>query len=204
MSEAYIIIRKAIEGYERGTMFFADNLSDLGTQTEVDAVLAQLIEEKVIIRITDGFYVYPKPFGRFGIKYERPWVDEAVRVLAQHNGFRLAPTAAYSQNALHLSTQVQVRHVYLTDAESQELTFYDKVTISLRQFTDFDLFSFRSELMQMMVVSLHNISEKWVTDKELAILRQFLSHVSEEDFHHDLCLSPKWIADRLSPLYNNK
>jgi hypothetical protein len=93
-----------------------------------------------------------------------------------------------------------MRYVYLTDAESQEWKFYDTITVNLRQFTDFDVFSFRSDLMQMIVISLHHITQKWVTDMELGIIRKYLIHVTEEDFQHDLALSPEWIRNALLPM----
>lgn len=134
------------------------------------------------------------------MKFQKPIINEVIWEVARHRGVRLAPTAAYSENALMLSTQVQMRYVYLTDAESQEWKFYDTITVNLRQFTDFDVFSFRSDLMQMIVISLHHITQKWVTDMELGIIRKYLIHVTEEDFQHDLALSPEWIRNALLPM----
>ena len=193
-------IRATIESYERGTTFFADSLTGYGSIAEVTEALDQLCKEEIIIRITDGFYCYPELLNRFGMKFQKPIINEVIWGVARHRGVRLAPTAAYSENALMLSTQVQMRYVYLTDAESQEWKFYDTITVNLRQFTDFDVFSFRSDLMQMIVISLHHITQKWVTDMELGIIRKYLIHVTEEDFQHDLALSPEWIRNALLPM----
>lgn len=193
-------IRATIESYERGTTFFADSLTGYGSIAEVTEALDQLCKEEIIIRITDGFYCYPELLNRFGMKFQKPIINEVIWDVARHRGVRLAPTAAYSENALMLSTQVQMRYVYLTDAESQEWKFYDTITVNLRQFTDFDVFSFRSDLMQMIVISLHHITQKWVTDMELGIIRKYLIHVTEEDFQHDLALSPEWIRNALLPM----
>lgn len=193
-------LRTTIESYERGTTFFADSLTGYGPIGEVTEALDQLCKEEIIIRITDGFYCYPELLNRFGMKFQKPIINEVIWDVAQHRGVRLAPTAAYSENALMLSTQVQMRYVYLTDAESQEWKFYDTITVNLRQFTDFDVFSFRSDLMQMIVISLHHITQKWVTDMELGIIRKYLIHVTEEDFQHDLALSPEWIRNALLPM----
>ena len=193
-------IRATIESYERGTTFFADSLTGYGSIAEVTEALDQLCKEEIIIRITDGFYCYPELLNRFGMKFQKPIINEVIWEVARHRGVRLAPTAAYSENALMLSTQVQMRYVYLTDAESQEWKFYDTITVNLRQFTDFDVFSFRSDLMQMIVISLHHISQNWVTDVELGIIRKYLIHVTEEDFQHDLALSPEWIRIALLPM----
>ena len=54
--------------------------------------------------------------------------------------------------------------------------------------------------MQMIVISLHHITQKWVTDMELGIIRKYLIHVTEEDFQHDLALSPEWIRNALLPM----
>ena len=193
-------IRATIESYERGTTFFADSLTGYGSIAEVTEALDQLCKEEIIIRITDGFYCYPELLNRFGMKFQKPIINEVIWGVARHRGVRLAPTAAYSENALMLSTQVQMCYVYLTDAESQEWKFYDTITVNLRQFTDFDVFSFRSDLMQMIVISLHHITQKWVTDMELGIIRKYLIHVTEEDFQHDLALSPEWIRNALLPM----
>ena len=193
-------IRATIESYERGTTFFADSLTGYGSIAEITEALDQLCKEEIIIRITDGFYCYPELLNRFGMKFQKPIINEVIWEVARHRGVRLAPTAAYSENALMLSTQVQMRYVYLTDAESQEWKFYDTITVNLRQFTDFDVFSFRSDLMQMIVISLHHISQNWVTDVELGIIRKYLIHVTEEDFQHDLALSPEWIRNALLPM----
>ena len=197
MNEAYDKIKTAIHGFERGTTFFADSLAAFAEPAEISTVLAQLCMEEIILCITDDFYVYPKLYGKFGMKYERPWVYDVLEEYARHKGFRLAPTAAYAENALHLSTQVQTRYVYLTDGESRELKFYDSITVNLQQFTDFKLFAFRSRLMQMIAISLQHITQQWVTDGELATLRSYLTHVSEEDLQHDLALSPEWMREAL-------
>ena len=63
------------------------------------------------------------------------------------------------------------------------------------------LFAYRNRLMQMIVISLKDIGEQWVGDKERQVIARNLKDVDRVDFDHDIKLAPEWMRIELQKLY---
>ncbi len=96
----------------------ARELLHLGSRAGVDQALARLARTGALRRIGRGLYLRPSP-SRFGERLPVP--EQVVAALASRSGELVAPTGAATANALGLTTQVPVQHIYLTSGRSRRL-----------------------------------------------------------------------------------
>ena len=55
-------------------------------------------------------------------------------------------------------------------------------------------FAYQSKLMQLAVLAMREIGEKLITDDQIAKIKNLITtHVTEQDFNHDIILVPTWI-----------
>ena len=51
-----------------------------------------------------------------------------------------------------------------------------------------------SKMMQMAIMAMREIGEKAITDEQIAKIKNIIKDaVSEDDFNHDIVLTPIWI-----------
>ena len=59
---------------------------------------------------------------------------------------------------------------------------------------DLGNFAYQSQLMQLAVLAMREIGEKTITEDQKGIIKNMItSHVSEQEFNHDIVLAPTWI-----------
>ena len=71
-------------------------------------------------------------------------------------------------------------------------------TILFRHSSEMRIFAFKSQLMALIVAALREIGEDKVTEEQLAVIKEHLTSVSEEDFNHDIQLAPIWVRKILT------
>lgn len=103
-----------------GAPLAAKGLLHLGERAAVDQALARLAGRGRLIRAGRGLYLRPVE-SRFGAR--TPSVEQAVAGLALQRGETIVPSGAAAANALGLTTQVPLRHLYLTSGRSRTLRF---------------------------------------------------------------------------------
>ena len=54
--------------------------------------------------------------------------------------------------------------------------------------------------MALIVTALREIGEGNVTDAQLAVIKEQLQNIPEDEFNHDLSLAPLWVRKQLSAL----
>jgi len=200
-------IEERIRSFERGKIFFISDFADLGSAETVRQSLNRMTKNGVILRPGRGVYCYPKECGRgleqFGImdKYIEPSVDEIAWAIADRDHCRLALSTAYAQYQLGLSQQIPMNVVYLTDGSGRRIPMGQRHGILFKHSSDMSLFAYRSRLMQMIVISLKDIGEQWVGNKERQVIAHHLKDVSDEEFNNDIKLAPEWIRLELQKLY---
>ncbi len=102
-----------------GAPVLAKGLLHLGSRAAVDQALSRLVRRGALMRAGRGVYVLPveRRFGR-----RSPSVEVTVAELAKARGERIANSGAMAANVLGLTTQVPVKHVFLTSGPSRTLT----------------------------------------------------------------------------------
>ena len=102
-----------------GAPVLAKGLLHLGRRSAVDQALSRLVRRGELMRAGRGVYVLPVE-SRFGPR--SPSVEKTVAGLAAARGERIANSGAMAANVLGLTTQVPVKHVFLTSGSSRTLT----------------------------------------------------------------------------------
>ncbi|MEQ8533100.1 MAG: DUF6088 family protein, partial [Imperialibacter sp.] len=105
-------IETFITSKPKGTLFFPEDFSQLGTSTAIRKALQRLKESGLIKPLAHGIYVRPKSNQFIGEVL--PPVEEVAKGIAARDKIRIVPTGAYAQHALGLTTQVPLNLVFLT------------------------------------------------------------------------------------------
>ena len=117
-----------LKGRARNEPVCAKQLLHLASRIAVDQALSRLVQRKKLVRVTRGLYALPTRT-RFGDMPPGP--EEMIAAIARYKGEQISPVGAASANAMGLTTQVPVRHVYLTSGRSRRINLSGE-TIELR------------------------------------------------------------------------
>lgn len=101
-----------------GEVVTPSSFLEFGSRSAVQRGLSSLVAEGKLLRIERGFYVATIE-SRFGVRGPAP--ERVVRSWGNARGEAIADSGARSANKLGLTTQVPVRHVYLSSGRSREL-----------------------------------------------------------------------------------
>ena len=128
-------IRERIELQGENTLYMVRDFADLNNDGLVTRALSRLEKEGMLVRISQGIYLYPMR-NRFGIL--EPSIDDIAVAIAQKDKAGIIPSGLTALNKLALSTQVTMNAVYLTDATAREIKIGNS-TIVLKQLPLFHL-----------------------------------------------------------------
>lgn len=128
-------IRERIELQGENTLYMVRDFADLNNDGLVTRALSRLEKEGMLVRISQGIYLYPMR-NRFGIL--KPSIDDIAVDIAQKDKTGIIPSGLTALNKLALSTQVTMNAVYLTDATAREIKIGNR-TIVLKQLPLFHL-----------------------------------------------------------------
>lgn len=105
-------ILRSVRARGRGAVVTSKDFSAFGSRAAVDQALSRLAKDGSIRRIDRGVYDVPRVHPRIGVV--APSADAVVGALSRQSGEPVQLTGAASANALHLSTQVPARAIWLT------------------------------------------------------------------------------------------
>lgn len=128
-------IRERIELQGENTLYRVRDFADMNNDGLVTRALSRLEKEGMLVRISQGIYLYPMR-NRFGIL--KPSIDDIAVAIAQKDKAGIIPSGLTALNKLALSTQVTMNAVYLTDATAREIKIGNR-TIVLKQLPLFHL-----------------------------------------------------------------
>ena len=122
-------IRERIELQGENTLYMVRDFADLNNDGLVTRALSRLEKEGMLVRISQGIYLYPMR-NRFGIL--KPSIDDIAVAIAQKDKARIIPSGLTALNKLGLSTQVTMNAVYLTDATAREIKIGNRTIVFKR------------------------------------------------------------------------
>ena len=138
----------------------------------VTRALSRLEKEGVLIRLSQGLYLYPLR-NKFGVL--RPSIEDIASAIAEKDKARIIPCGLTALNKLGLSTQVTMNAVYLTDATAREVTIGNRKIIFKRSAPDS------------------------VTDEQIVIIKQAIEiYGNPDEIKYDYSIAPQWIKQRLA------
>ena len=180
-------IRNTIESNGPNKLYMVQDFAYLNNDGLVTRVLSRLEKEGVLIRLSQGIYLYPSR-NKFGIL--RPSVAEKDKA-------RIIPSGLTALNKLGLSTQVTMNAVYLTDAAARELTIGNRKIIFKRSVPR--NFAYKTDLFPLIVAAMKELGKDNVTDEQVAIIKQAIEkYGSPDEIKYDYSIAPQWIKQRLA------
>lgn len=198
-----IIGRKIISNIKkcgRGTIFFPGNFATYGDIKSVSKTLERLNNDEIIIRLSNGIYLYPKIDKALGLGVLYPSVEDVARQVARRDRARIAPTGAYALNLLGLSTQVPMNVVFLTDGSQRKIKLGNNRTITFRHTVPRNL-AFTNKTAQLATFALRELGQQNVRAEHLLALRLVFSTIKEESILSDYKLMPAWIRKIIKSFY---
>ena len=193
-------IRELIMRFPKGTILFPEDFSFVGSARMISTSLIRLCNEKVIIRLGQGIYCYPKIDEKWGLGIITPSIEEIARAIAERDKARIAPTGSYALNKLGLSQQLQANVVFFTDGSPRRINIGKGNGILFKRTSQMKQFAYKSQLMQLIVSAMREIGKEQITETEIQIIREHLKNVSESDFNNDISLAPEWVQKTLKSI----
>lgn len=182
-------IEKKIKAKSKGTLFFPDDFSQLGTSESIRKALQRLEEKKIIRRIAQGIYTRPTVSKYIGEVL--PSAEEVAKGIAKRDRIRIVPTGVYALNALGLSTQVPMKLVFLTDGAPREIKI-QKRSIKFKKTTPKNLLA-KGEISSLVIQALREIGIDNITSSEENKIIALLKKENINLLKHDIELTPIWI-----------
>lgn len=196
----YEYIKTTIEDFGRGYIFFPDDFSSSESSDTIRSALVRLCDDNIIIRLAQGIYYYPVIDDKWGMGIMYPSIDDIAQAIATKDRCRIAPTGSTALNALGLSTQMPTNVVYYTDGSPRSIGIGNGQGLLFKRSTDMKRFSYKNEMMQLIVVALREIGNGKVSESQKDIIAEHLKKINEEEYLHDLTLAPAWVQKQLKEL----
>ncbi len=187
-------IRNTIERNGPNKLYMVQDFAYLNNDGLVTRTLSRLEKEGVLIRLSQGIYLFPSR-NKFGIL--RPSIEEIAYAVAEKDKARIIPSGLTALNKLGLSTQVTMNAVYLTDATARELTIGNRKIIFKRSVPR--SFAYKTDLFPLIVAAMKELGKDNVTDNQIAIIKQAIDKYGDKDnIRSDYNMAPLWIKQRLA------
>lgn len=184
-------VEKSIYARPRGSIFFRNNFSNLGSAEAVRQTLNRLEKKGVLVRLAQGIYLYPKKHKTLGTIF--PSLDDIANAIAKRDRARIIPTGAQALNKLGLSTQVPINVVYLIDGPSRSIKIGNG-SIKFKKANP-KILSIKNDINMLIIQSLRELGEEGVDNTVKARLKVILEDVDMEMIKKDMSLAPVWISD---------
>lgn len=196
-----LLLSFLISSFPRGSVFFAEDLEPSGLSPEVIRFsLSRLVSsETTVVRLARGMY-YLAPQQEFSGKLKMPSMQTMAESLARRWKVRIAPCGA---QAAYFSgfTGIQLYpYTWVSDGSDQEFHLQNGKTIRFIRRKSLKVFQFTSERMRNLVEALRYIGEKEIHAEGRGVIADNLQWVSDEEFLHDIRLSPGWIRELLKEI----
>jgi predicted transcriptional regulator of viral defense system len=182
--------------HKRGIVMFPSDFCELGSVDAVKMSLSRLEKEKVLERLAQGIYLYPKQHPTYGNLY--PSTEEIAVQIARRDHAKIVPTGSAALHKLRLTTQIPTNMVCLTDGAprkikvgKQRITF--KAAVAKKLAT-------KGEISTLVIQALQELGQKGVDDKIKEHLRAILATEDPRILKHDVKFAPAWVAKLMKEL----
>ncbi|OGU20020.1 MAG: hypothetical protein A2X85_11265 [Geobacteraceae bacterium GWF2_54_21] len=182
-------IENRIHGHDPGWVFSPADFLDLGSPHTVGMALIRMVREGQIRRLARGIYDFPRKHEHLGLL--SPSVDMIAEALARRDGVRIQPSEAAAANMLHLSEQVPMRVVYETDGPARKIKV-GTLTIQFRRRAPRKMAT-AGKMSGLVFAALRGVGKRYVTQNQIAHLRQLMTQEDRKSLLIDLPQAPVWM-----------
>jgi len=184
-----IMIKNRIIEHGRGWCFTSIHFSDLGKDTSIRKALSQLRKQKIIRRLTQGVYDYPKMHDLLGTI--PPDLNEVAKAIAEKNGVQIQPAGAHAANLVGLSLQVPGRVMFLTEGPSRKVKIGNQEIIFKK--TTKKIMSSAGTREGLLIQALKNLGKNHIDQVIRAQVSKFLKDSNENEIRQNMKFAPAWI-----------
>jgi Family of unknown function (DUF6088) len=184
-----IMIKNRIIEYGRGWCFTPMHFSDLGNNVSIRKALSQLQKQKIIRRLTQGVYDYPKMHDLLGII--PPDLNKVAKAIAEKNGVQIQPSGAHAANLVGLSVQIPGRIIFLTEGPSRKVKIGNQEIIFKK--TTKKIMSSAGTREGLLIQALRNLGKDHIDQKARAQISKFLKDSNENEIRKNMKFAPAWI-----------
>lgn len=189
------IRNRIVQGGE-GRLYVVGDFADLNNDALVTRVLSRLEKDKLLIRLSQGFYLYPNQ-NRYGV--HKPSIDVIAKAIAEKDKARIIPSGLTALNVLGLSTQVPMNAIYLTNGTPRIVTVGNRKIVFKKSVPR--NFAYQSELFPLVVSAMKEMGEENINDDVVNKLRKILAKETNQEFiRQDFLIAPQWIRKKLNVL----
>lgn len=197
VNSTYKAMNDIVEQSKNGTIFIPDDFAFLGTPDAVRSGLSRMCRNEKLARFAKGVYYKPL-YDKWDGSLREPSLDDVAQKIAQRDNARIIPTGTYALNKIGLSTQVPANIVYITDGSTRQLKFGKGRSITFRHSNDLANFAYQSHLMQLVVLAMREIGDKFITEGQVEVIKEILANkVAPQYYNHDIVLAPTWVRSLL-------
>ena len=193
-------VKDRILKHGRGWVFTAYNFTDLGSDTGVRTALSRLREDRLIRRISQGIYDYPKTHETLGLLF--PSVEDVAKAYAEKNGAKIQASGAYAANALGLSEQVPAQAIFLTDGPTGKVKIKN-LNVVFKKTTVRNMHASGSR-EALIIQALKYMGQDHIDKIMLDKIKKILKESNSKEFEKNIQYAPRWIRALLFGLMENK
>lgn len=182
-------IKNRITEHGSGWCFTPMQFSDLGSDTSIRKALSLLEKQKIIRRLAQGLYEYPKTHITLGII--PPDLNEVARAIAEKDSVLIQPAGAHAANLLGFSTQVPGRIIFLTEGASKKVKIGNQEII-FKKTTKKNMLSAGTR-EGLLIQALKNLGKDNIDKIARVQILKLLKDSTEDDIKKNIKFAPVWI-----------
>jgi Mn-dependent DtxR family transcriptional regulator len=193
-------IEQRIKKTDLQKLVMLSDFKDLGPSTAIRKTLSRLTDQGIIERIGRGIYTKTKKDSKFGKVF--PSIEKISEDLASREFVTIKPTGQYALNKLGLSTQVQMKYVFLTSGNKKNIKL-GKSHIVFKSTTSKKL-SMIGPISSLLFIALEEINLNKISSQEINRILSLLEKENLNNLKHDLKLASSRISDFVYKNYLKK
>lgn len=190
-------LRHRIDVMPKNRVLFRTDFPDYHPEY-VGETLAELTNEGVLVKLAQGIYAKPRK-SRFGIVL--PSIEEIAQAIAVRDHTKVLPSGLTALNVLGLSTQVPMRHIYLTTG-SERIIRLENQQLVLKHGVPKN-FCYNTRLIALLTQALKELKKENVGQEELQIIRSLIiQEPNKKALAKDVDRMPAWMKRIVKPMLN--
>lgn len=182
-------VKNMIVGHGRGWCFTPGHFLELGSEESIRQALSNLHKQKVIRRLAQGVYDYPKEHDVLGII--PPDLNKVAKAIAEKNGVQIQPAGAHAANLAGLSEQVPGRLIFLTEGPSRKLKIGNQEIIFKK--TTKKIMASAGTREGLIIQAFKNLGKDHIDQVVRARARKFLEPSGEKEIRKNMRFAPAWV-----------
>ena len=116
-----------VKRMQKGVPFPINGFYSLGSSASVQKALSRLAQQGEIVRVSNGYYVRPKPLAGIPSLQTKTSAVKVAQRWARENGYTLVPQGQEAAYRLGLQTQAPVKTIYWTNGPSRRFAIGNEV-----------------------------------------------------------------------------